>query len=88
MIRPLATARDTVHCTDIAAIMAPSIFARSSPARADQYITTKWPSETRNAAMISSSVNILSGMAMSAKATIGTQIRIEDRHHNADAVRR
>src|ERR1700676_4087587 len=72
VISPLATARDTVHCTDIAVTMAPSICPHFTGTRR-QYSTLKCTSETTNEAMIGS-VRILSGMAMSAKATIGTQI--------------
>ena len=74
MISPLATARDTVHCTDIAATMAPSIWPIFTGTRS-RYSTTKCSSETTNEAMIGR-VRILSGMAMSANATIGTQIRL------------
>src|ERR1700730_14093158 len=73
VISPFATARDTVHCTDIAALMAPSICPHLTGTRR-RYSTTKCTSETTKAAMIGS-VRILSGMAMPANATIGTPIR-------------
>ena len=53
--------------------MAPSIWAVFTGTRR-RYSATKWISDTRNAAMIGR-VRILSGMAMPAKATIGTQTR-------------
>ena len=51
VISPLATARDTVHCTDIAAIIAPSIWP-DLDRDAQPVSATKCTSETTNDAMI------------------------------------